>query len=105
MNFHRIAAGLLVLVALILVSGCFYTVGEGWQAVITRFGQPVGGPVTEAGLHFKTPFIDDVNRIQKRIIQWDGPSSEMTTKDKLFIVVDAFARWRITDPLQFFQAL
>ena len=72
---------------------------------MTRFGQPVGKPITEAGLHFKTPFIEDVNRFEKRIVQWDGPPSEMTTKDKLFIVVDSFARWRIVDVLAYYQKL
>ncbi len=98
-----VALGALVL--LWLVGSAAYTVREGEQAIITRFGQPQGGAVTEAGLHFKTPFVEDVNTFEKRIIQWDGSSSEMTTKDKLYVVVVTFARWRITDPLLFFQRL
>lgn len=92
-------------VVLIVLSSSLYTVGEQEQAVITRFGEPQGGPVTSAGLHFKTPFIENINRFDKRILQWDGSSTEMTTKDKSFIVVDAFARWRIVDPLLYLQAL
>jgi membrane protease subunit HflC len=65
----------------------------------------VGNPVTEAGLKFKTPFIQDVNPIEKRILEWDGSPSNMPTKDKLYIAVDLFARWRITDPLQYFLRL
>jgi membrane protease subunit HflC len=94
-----------IVAVLIVLSGTLYTVGEQEQVIITRFGQPVGLPVTEAGLHFKAPFIEDVNRFEKRIVQWDGPSSEMTSKDKLFIMVDSFARWRITDALAYFQKL
>ncbi len=95
----------IAVIFLILLSSSLYIVGEQEQVVITRFGQPQGQPVLDAGLHFKTPFIEDVNRFDKRIIQWDGPPSEMTTKDKLYIVVDTFARWRITDPLLYFQSL
>jgi membrane protease subunit HflC len=101
----HILIAIVVLVALWLVGSSCYSVSEQEQVIITRFGQPQGKPVTDAGLHFKTPFVEDVNRFEKRIIQWDGPSSEMPTKDKLYIVVDSFARWRITDPLQFFQSL
>jgi len=100
-----VLAAIAIFALLILLGGSVYTVGETEQVIITRFGQPVGQPVTEAGLHFKTPFIEDVNRFEKRIVQWEGPPSEMTTKDKLFIVVDSFARWRITDALAYFQKL
>jgi len=96
----------IVLLAVIwLVGSAAYTVSEQEQVIITRFGQPQGKPVTEAGLHFKTPFVEDVNRFEKRILKWDGPASEMPTKDKLYIVVNTFARWRIDDPLRFFQSL
>lgn len=100
-----ILAAIAIVAALIVMSGTLYTVGEQEQVIITRFGQLVGQPVTEAGLHFKMPFIEHVNRFEKRIVQWDGPSSEMTTKDKLFIMVDSFARWRISDALAYFQKL
>jgi membrane protease subunit HflC len=82
-----------------------YTVSEVEQVIITQFGKPVGAPVTSAGLKVKLPFIQDVNPIDKRILEWDGNPSDMPTKDKLYISVDLFARWRITDPLQYFLRL
>ena len=82
-----------------------YTVSEVEQMIITQFGKPVGAPVTTAGLKFKVPFIQDVNPIDKRVLEWDGNPSDMPTKDKLYISVDLFARWRITDPLQYFLRL
>ena len=82
-----------------------YTVNEVEQMIITQFGKPVGNPVTSAGLKMKIPFIQDVNPIDKRILEWDGSPSDMPTKDKLYISVDLFARWRIVDPLQYFLRL
>ena len=82
-----------------------YTVSEVEQVIITQFGKPVGEPVTTAGLKLKLPFIQDVNPIDKRVLEWDGNPSDMPTKDKLYISVDLFARWRITDPLQYFLRL
>jgi membrane protease subunit HflC len=85
--------------------GSFYTVSEVEQVIITQFGKPVGAPVTTAGLKFKVPFIQHVNPIDRRVLEWDGNPSDMPTKDKLYISVDLFARWRITDPLQYFLRL
>jgi membrane protease subunit HflC len=82
-----------------------YTVDEVEQAIITQFGKPVGDPVITAGLKFKVPFVQDVNPIDKRILEWDGNPSDMPTKDKLYISVDLFARWRIVEPLQYFLRL
>jgi modulator of FtsH protease HflC len=82
-----------------------YEVSEVEQMIITQFGKPVGEPVTEAGLQVKVPFVQDVNPIEKRVLEWDGSPSDMPTKDKLYIAVDLFARWRITDPLQYFLRL
>jgi membrane protease subunit HflC len=82
-----------------------YTVNEVEQVIITQFGKPVGEPVTTAGLKVKVPFIQTVNPIDKRVLEWDGSPSDMPTKDKLYISVDIFARWRITDPLQYFLRL
>lgn len=82
-----------------------YTVSEVEQVIITQFGKPVGEPVTEAGLKFKIPFIQKVNPIDKRVLEWDGAPSDMPTKDKLYISVDLFARWRVVDPLQYFLRL
>ena len=82
-----------------------YTVNEVEQVIITQFGKPVGVPVTTAGLKVKVPFIQEVNPIEKRVLEWDGSPSDMPTKDKLYISVDLFARWRIVDPLQYFLRL
>jgi modulator of FtsH protease HflC len=88
----------------ILISS-IYTVDEVEQVIVTQFGKPIGEPVTTAGLKFKVPFIQEVNPIDKRILEWDGPQSDMPTKDKLYISVDLFARWRIIDPLQYYLRL
>ncbi|TOK76495.1 protease modulator HflC, partial [Vibrio parahaemolyticus] len=79
-----------------------YTVSEVQQVIITQFGKPIGEPVVDAGLKIKMPFIHEINTIDKRVLEWDGNPSDMPTKDKLYISVDLFARWRITDPLQYF---
>jgi modulator of FtsH protease HflC len=91
-------------IALVAMS-TFYTVSEVEQVIITQFGKPIGTPVTAAGLKVKVPFIQDVNAIDNRILEWDGNPTDMPTKDKLYISVDLFARWRITDPLQYFLRL
>lgn len=97
---------LVILLALgVVLSSSLYTVSETEQVVITQFGMPVGDPVKTAGLHWKTPFIQTVNSIDKRVLEWDGPSANMTTKDKVIIVVDVFGRWEIADPLVFFRQL
>lgn len=89
----------------LLISNSVYKVNETEQVIITQFGKPVGDAVTTAGLKFKIPFVQKVNPIEKRILEWDGNPSNMPTKDKLYIAVDLFARWRITDPLQYFLRL
>ncbi len=101
MNKLAILLAILAAAAFVLVSS-IYTVSEVEQMIITQFGKPVGEPVTTAGLKLKTPFIQQVNPIDKRVLEWDGSPSDMPTKDKLYISVDLFARWRITDPLQYF---
>ena len=80
------------------VLGCFYAVNQTEQVIITQFGKPVGEPITDPGLHFKLPFIQDVNRIDKRFLEWDGAPVAIPTRDKTYIHVDTFARWRIDDP-------
>jgi membrane protease subunit HflC len=92
-------------VGLFVLLNSIYTVNEVEQVIITQFGKPIGEPVTEAGLKFKTPFIQEVNPIDKRVLEWDGAPSDMPTKDKLYISVDLFARWRVVDPLQYFLRL
>ena len=98
---------LLVLLILggIVASGALYTVDETERVIITQFGKPVGEIINEAGLKVKIPFIQTVNRIEKRILVWDGSANDMPTKDKLYITVDTFGRWRIKDPLQYFLRL
>ncbi len=99
-----IASGIAV-AGVVAASSAVYTVGEVEQAIITQFGRPVGAPITEAGLKLKIPFVQEVNRIDSRVLEWDGSPSDMPTKDKLYISVDLFARWKITDPLQYFLRL
>jgi len=106
MNRLKLVAVLAVLaVVTFLLMGSLYTVNEVEQAIITQFGEPVGAPVTTAGLKVKVPFIQDVNLIDKRVLEWDGNPSDMPTKDKLYVSIDLFARWRIVDPLQYFLRL
>lgn len=101
----RIIAGILVLLALIVLYGSFYIVHMTEMVIITQFGDPVGEPVTDAGLHFKAPFIQDVNRFEKRVLEWDGRPLRMPTRDKVYLEVSTFARWRIVDPYKFFVGL
>ena len=89
----------LIVVAAIVSTGAFYVVNEGEQVVITQFGRPVGEPIKDAGLNFKIPFIQAVNRFEKRLLNWDGSPNQIPTKDKKLIWVDTTARWRISDPL------
>jgi membrane protease subunit HflC len=97
---------LIVLAGLLVVSyNAVYTVNEVEQVIVTQFGKPIGEPVVDAGLKVKLPFIQEVNPLDKRVLEWDGPPSDMPTKDKLYISVDLFARWRIVDPLQYFLRL
>jgi membrane protease subunit HflC len=99
---------LIAVVALLLVmvlGGAFYTVRETDTVILTQFGRPVGEPITEPGLHWKTPFVQEVHRLEKRLLDFDGAVTQMPTKDKTYIEVDTFARWRIGDPAQFFVTL
>ena len=82
-----------------------YIVQEKEQVIVTQFGKPVGEPVLNPGIHFKVPFIQTSNFFEKRYMEWDGEPNQITTKDKKFIFVDTYARWQITDPLQFFKRL
>ena len=93
------------LAVVILLFGATYQVSETTQVIITQFGDPVGAPVTEPGLHLKVPFIQTANYFEKRFLEWDGSPNQVPTKDKRFIWVDTYARWRIVDPLRFFQRL
>jgi membrane protease subunit HflC len=100
-----IFAGVAALVLLIVLRTAFYTVKQTQQVIVTQFGKPVGDPVTEPGLHLKLPFIQTVNRIDKRFLEWDGAPVAIPTRDKTYIHVDTFARWRIDDPKTYFVRL
>ena len=106
MNRNQLIGVVLGLVVLVLLAGKpLYTVTEVNQAIITQFGEPVGDPVTEPGLHLKLPYIQTANMFEKRFLEWDGFPNQVPTRDRRFIFVDTYARWRITDPLLFFQRL
>jgi modulator of FtsH protease HflC len=92
-------------VFLLIASGAIYTVKETDQVIVTQFGKLVGEPVIEPGLKFKIPFLQKVNSFDRRILEWDGRTTEMPTKDKTYIIVDTYARWKIVDPLRFFEKL
>ena len=100
-----IISGVVLVLLLIAVTGSLYIVNEKEQVVITQFGRPVGDAVINPGVHFKVPFIQKVNVFDKRYLEWDGDPNQVPTKDKKFIFVDTYARWQITDPLQFYKRL
>ena len=101
----KYALGILVAAAVLALLGSFYVVEEGQQAVVLQFGRPVGATVSEAGLHFKVPFIQEVRRFDKRLLIWDGDPNQIPTAGREFIWVDSTARWRIVDPLKFLQSV
>ncbi len=105
MKKRYILLGVVILFVIIVLSNGFYTVRETKQVIITQFGEPIGKPITQAGLHWKTPFIQVTNFFEKRILEWDGNPNQIPTKDKKYIWVDLTARWRIVDPLKFLQSV
>src|SRR4029077_16305902 len=90
---------------LVLFAGSIYTVDQTEQVIITQFGKPVGDPITEPGLHFKAPLVQSVNRLDKRFLEWEGAPVAIPTRDKTYIHVVTFARWRIEDPKTYFVRL
>ncbi|MFP4415905.1 MAG: protease modulator HflC [Chitinispirillaceae bacterium] len=94
-----------IFVAVLLITGLssVYTVDETQQVVITQFGEAIGEPVTEPGLRFKTPWLQKVNYFPKNLLEWDGQPGQVPTREKTFIWVDTFGRWRIVDPLTYFE--
>ena len=96
---------LIALFAVVVLSSAFFVVDETEQVVITQFGKPVGKPISTPGLHVKTPFVQTAHSFEKRFLEWDGDPNQVPTLDKRFIWVDTYARWRISDPLLFFQRL
>ena len=96
---------ILLIIIIIIIAQSAFIVKETEQVVITQFGKPVGEAILKPGLKFKTPFIQKTNYFEKRFLEWDGDPNQVPTKDKKFIFVDSYARWQITDPLQFFKRL
>jgi len=103
-NLKPIIAGVVVLAVIILLSSSLYTVDQREQVVITQFGEPVR-VVKDPGIHIKTPFIQTLRTFDKRVLEWDGRATQIPTKDKKFILVDTYARWRIVEPLVFYQSV
>jgi modulator of FtsH protease HflC len=99
------AVAVVIITGVILFNLFTYSVSEGENVILTQFGKPVDKPITTAGLHFKLPMIQTVNRVDVRIQEWDGQAVNMPTRDKLYIIVDSFGRWRISDPLLWFTRL
>lgn len=100
-------AGLVVvlLIGTVVLFSSAYTIDEAEQAIVVQLGAPVGGPITEPGLHFKIPFIQEVRRFDKRLLSWDGDPNQIPTRGEQFISVDTTARWRIVDPLKFLKSV
>jgi membrane protease subunit HflC len=94
-----------VVIILIVVFNTFYKISEYEQAIITQFGKPIGGAITRAGLHVKIPFIHTLHRFEKRILIWDGSADQIPTAGKKYIWLDTTARWKIVDPLLFYQSV
>lgn len=105
MRTGRIVVLIIIFAAWIVASQSLYTVNEAEQVIITMFGKPTGDAVLKAGLHIKKPFVEKVNRFDKRWLEWDGDANQIPTRDKKYIWVDNYARWRISDPLLFFQTV
>jgi membrane protease subunit HflC len=105
MKTKSIIISVLVISILIGLNSSVFIVQEKDQIVITQFGKPVGDAITEPGMYFKLPFIQNANYFEKRYMEWNGAPNQVPTKDKKFIFVDTYARWQITDPLQFFKRL
>ena len=103
--FRSAAIIVVLLIALFVFKVCTYTVAPNQNVIITQFGKPIGQPVTTPGLHFKLPFIQHINRLDVRIHEWDGQAVAMPTRDKLYVIVDSFGRWQISDPLLWFTRM
>jgi len=105
MNLRGPLGIVLAFAGFLIFTGSYYQVSETSQVIITQFGNPAGAPVTTPGVHLKIPFIQQANYFDKRFLEWEGNPNQVPTKDKRFIWVDTYARWRIVDPLKFFQRL
>lgn len=105
MKASVVVALIVIAAAILLLFNSTYVVDEREQVIITQFGKPVGEPFTEPGLHFKLPFIQKVLRFSKQWLEWDGEESEMPTREKTYVFVDTYGRWRIVDPLKFYTSV
>ena len=105
MNKKIIYGGVLGVLALVLLMGSLFVVDETEQVIVLQFGRPIGEPITTAGLNFKIPFIQEVRKFDKRVLEWDGDENQIPTSDKKYIHVDTFGRWRIVDPLKYLQSV
>ena len=94
----------LLAITLIIILNSIFVLEEGQQAIVTQFGKPVGDSIISAGLKFKIPLIQKVIKFDKRILEWDGAANEIPTNDDKYVFIDAFARWKISDPLKFYKA-
>jgi membrane protease subunit HflC len=100
-----IILGAIALLGLIVLRDATFVIDQAEQAILVQFGEPIGEPINEPGLHFKTPFIQEVRRFDKRLLAWDGDVSQIPTLGREFVIVDTTARWRIADPLQFMRSV
>ncbi len=105
MKIPVIAAAVIAVLGLIVLNNAYFVVDETEQVIILQFGKPVGRPIKDAGLHFKVPFIQALVRFEKRVLEWDGDENQIPTSDKKYIWVDTFGRWRIVDPLKYYQSV
>jgi membrane protease subunit HflC len=105
MRYVKIAVTVLVAIAAFVAWSSAYVVDETEQVVVTQFGDPVGEPLQKPGLYFKLPLVQTAHYFDDRFLEWNGDANEIPTKDKRFIEVDTYARWRIADPLTFYQRL
>jgi len=104
-ELRLVIAAIIAFLLLAVLSSAVFVVNETEQVIITQFGKPVGKPIATPGLKMKMPFVQTVHSFERRFLEWDGDPNQIPTKDKRFIWVDSYARWRITDPLLFFQRL
>ena len=102
-TIYIVTGGVFVSAAFLILNASLYTVDEAEQVVVVQFGAPVGEPISSPGLYFKRPYIQDIRRFDKRLLEWDGEPNQIPTRGEQFISVDTTARWRIVDPLKFLQ--
>jgi membrane protease subunit HflC len=105
MSKKNLTTIIVVFALLIALFNAFYVLDEREQVIITQFGDPVGGLISDAGLHVKIPFIQEIHKFEKRIMEWDGDPKQIPTSDKRYIWLDTFSRWQISDPLTFYQTV